>query len=179
MSELAHATFGGGCFWCIEAVFDDLEGVERTVSGYAGGDTDEPTYEAVCAGTTGHAEVVQVIYDPDLLDYEDLLSVFFAIHDPTTKNREGPDVGSQYRSIVLYHSQDQREAVEEYVADLDAEGVYDDIVTEIEPLEHFWEAEAKHQNFFERNPNHPYCTAQIPPKLEKVTEKFPELASHV
>ena len=172
MSETELATFGGGCFWCVEAVFDELSGVESVTSGYAGGHVEDPTYEAVCSGTTGHAEVVQVAYDPDVVSYRDLLEVFFAVHDPTTEDREGPDVGSQYRSAVYYHDEEQREAVEAYVAELEERGVYDGIVTEIAPLDAFYEAEEYHQDYFEKNPNQPYCAIQIPPKLEKVREKF-------
>lgn len=166
-----QATLGGGCFWCIEAPMQELRGVERVVSGYAGGHVEDPTYEAVCNGTTGHAEVVQVTYDPDEIDYRELLEVFFALHDPTTKDRQGPDVGSQYRSAIFYHDEDQRATAEALVEELEGEA-YDDIVTEVEPLETFYEAEAYHQNYYEKNPNQPYCAVQIPPKLEKVREKF-------
>ena len=172
MSETELATFGGGCFWCVEAVFDELSGVESVTSGYAGGHVEEPTYEEVCSGTTGHAEVVQVAYDPDVVSYRDLLEVFFAVHDPTTEDREGPDVGSQYRSAVYYHDEEQREAVEAYVAELEERGVYDGIVTEIAPLDAYYEAEEYHQDYYQENPNQPYCAIQIPPKLEKVREKF-------
>ncbi|MFT4921890.1 MAG: peptide-methionine (S)-S-oxide reductase [Haloarculaceae archaeon] len=166
-----QATFAGGCFWCVEAAFERVRGVESVVSGYAGGHVEDPAYEAVCAGTTGHAEVVQVTYDPTAIDYEDLLEVFFTIHDPTTENREGPDVGSQYRSAVFYHGEEQRQAAEDYVAHLEETGEYEGIVTEIERLETFWRAEDKHQDYFERHPNQPYCRAQIPPKLEKLESK--------
>ena len=172
MSETELATFGGGCFWCVEAVFDELSGVESVTSGYAGGHVEAPTYEEVCSGTTGHAEVVQVAYDPDVLSYRELLEVFFAVHDPTTEDREGPDVGSQYRSAVYYHDEEQREAVEAYVAELEERGVYDGIVTEIAPLDAYYEAEEYHQDYYQKNPNQPYCSIQIPPKLEKVREKF-------
>ena len=173
MSERELATFGGGCFWCVEAVFEEVEGVESVTSGYAGGHVADPSYEEVCRGTTGHAEVVQVDYDPDVVSYRDLLEVFFAVHDPTTEDREGPDVGSQYRSAVYYHDEAQREAVESYVEELESEGVYDDpIVTEVEPLDAFYEAEEHHQDYYEKNPNQPYCAMQIPPKLSKVREKF-------
>ncbi|AQL42613.1 peptide-methionine (S)-S-oxide reductase [Halorientalis sp. IM1011] len=173
MTDTERATLAGGCFWCIEAAFKQLDGVESAVSGYAGGHVDDPTYEAVCRGETGHAEAVQVTYDPEELAYEDLLEVFFSVHNPTTKDREGPDVGSQYRSAVYYHDEGQRETVERFVEELDAEGVYDDpIVTEIEPLERFWEAEEYHQDYFEKNPNKPYCAANVRPKVQKVREKF-------
>lgn len=168
-----RATLAGGCFWCIEAAMLELDGVESAVSGYTGGDTADPTYEAVCSGTSGHAEAVQVTYDPDVVAYEDLLEVFFSIHDPTTVDREGPDVGSQYRSAVYYHDDDQRETVERFVERLEREGVYDDpIVTEVEPLGTFWEAEQRHQNYFEKHPNQPYCAATVRPKVRKVREQF-------
>jgi peptide-methionine (S)-S-oxide reductase len=166
-----QATFGGGCFWCIEAPMQELRGVESVVSGYAGGHVEDPTYEQVCNGTTGHAEVVQVTYDPDEISYRDLLEVFFALHDPTTKDRQGPDVGSQYRSAIFYHDDDQRATAGAVVKELEGEA-YDGIVTEIEPLETFYRAEEYHQDYYEKNPNQPYCAVQIPPKLEKVREKF-------
>ncbi|MFB6075071.1 MAG: peptide-methionine (S)-S-oxide reductase MsrA [Haloarculaceae archaeon] len=170
------ATFAGGCFWCTEAVFERLRGVESVTSGYAGGHVADPTYEEVCSGETGHAECVQVEYDPEVIDYEDLLTVHFATHDPTTKNRQGPDVGSQYRSVVFYHDEAQREAVEAFVADL--EGQYDDsIVTEIEPLEAFYPAEDYHQNYYENNPGRGYCTVNIDPKVRKLRERFAELVA--
>lgn len=166
-STLARATLAGGCFWCIEAALEELPGVVDATSGYCGGTTEDPTYEEVCSGSTGHAEAVQVTYDPDRLAYVDLLEAFFAIHDPTTKNRQGPDVGSQYRSAVFYHDAEQRDAAEAYIETLEAEGV-DGIVTEIAPLETFYEAEDYHQDYYAKNPNQPYCAAQIPPKLEKI-----------
>ncbi|MCG1003517.1 MULTISPECIES: peptide-methionine (S)-S-oxide reductase MsrA [Halobacterium] len=169
------ATFGGGCFWCVEAAFEQLAGVEDVTSGYAGGDVENPSYREVCNGTTGHAEVVQVEYDSDELAYEDLLEVFFEVHDPTTLNRQGPDVGEQYRSILLYHDDDQRELAEAFVEELDAAGAYDDpIVTEIEPLEVFYRAEDEHQNYFEKNPNQAYCSVNVAPKVAKVREQFAE-----
>ncbi|MFC3476752.1 peptide-methionine (S)-S-oxide reductase MsrA [Halobacterium litoreum] len=167
------ATFGGGCFWCIEAAFEELAGVTDVTSGYAGGDTVDPTYREVCSGTTGHAEVVQVEYDDGELAFEDLLEVFFTVHDPTTEDREGPDVGSQYRSIILYHDDDQRERTEAFVDELESAGAYDDpIVTEIEPLRSFYRAEEKHQNYFEKNPSQAYCTVNVAPKVSKVREQF-------
>jgi len=169
------ATFGGGCFWCVEAAFEELDGVESVSSGYAGGHTDDPSYRAVCTGNTGHAEVVQVEYDPDTIAYDELLEVFFTIHDPTQLNRQGPDVGSQYRSIVLYHDDEQRRQAESYVEALDEEGGYDDdVVTEVTPLERFYRAEEKHQNYFAKNPNDAYCSMHAQPKVEKVREKFRE-----
>ena len=171
---MEKATFAGGCFWCIEAPFKRVEGVESVTSGYIGGETENPTYEEVCSGTTGHAEAVRVVYDPEVVTYRELLEVFFALHDPTTRDREGPDVGSQYRSAVFYHDDEQREAVEEYIKELKGD-VYDGIVTEVSPAEEFYEAEEYHQDYYESNPNQPYCRAHIPPKLEKVRERFPEL----
>jgi len=171
--QLERATFGGGCFWCVEAALKPLDGVEGVTSGYAGGHADDPSYEAVCRGSTGHAEVVQVAYDPEEISYPDLLEVFFTIHDPTTEDREGPDVGSQYRSIVLYHDDEQREIVEAFVVELEESGAYDDsIVTEIEPLEEFYEAEEHHQDYFEKNPQDAYCRMHAAPKVEKVREQF-------
>lgn len=171
---MERATFGGGCFWCVEAVFEELEGVESVTSGYAGGHTDDPSYRAVCSGETGHAEVVQLAFDPDRIAYEDLLEVFFSIHDPTTLNREGPDVGSQYRSAIYAHSDEQLETARAFAEELEAEGLYDGIVTEIEPLETFYEAEEYHQNYFEKNPTDAYCRMHAAPKVEKVREKFDE-----
>jgi peptide-methionine (S)-S-oxide reductase len=169
------ATFGGGCFWCIEAAMQELRGVKSVTSGYAGGHVENPSYREVCAETTGHAEVVQVEFDPDAISYLELLEVFFKIHDPTTKDRQGPDVGSQYRSIVLYHDADQREQVEGFVDRLERE-VYDDsIVTEVEPLEAFYEAEEKHQDYYEKNPSQGYCQVQVRPKVQKVREEFAEM----
>lgn len=170
MVDTERTTLGGGCFWCIEAPLKRLRGVASVVSGYAGGDVPEPSYEAVCSGSTGHAEVVQVEFDPDVLRYEDLLAVFFAIHDPTTEDRQGPDVGSQYRSAVYYHDETQRAAVREYIEELEESGEYDRIVTEVDRLDTFYRAEEKHQNYYERHPDQPYCRAQIPPKLAKLSE---------
>jgi peptide-methionine (S)-S-oxide reductase len=173
MTDTELATLGGGCFWCIEAPMKELVGVESVTSGYAGGHVENPTYEQVCKGTTGHAEVVQVAFDPGRITFEELLEVFFAIHDPTTEDRQGPDVGSQYRSAVFYHSEEQRETVDRLVAEMNESGVYDDdIVTEVAPLDTFYEAEEYHQDYYEKNPDKPYCAVQIPPKLEKVREKF-------
>ncbi|MXV60873.1 peptide-methionine (S)-S-oxide reductase MsrA [Natronorubrum sp. JWXQ-INN-674] len=169
---MERATFGGGCFWCVEAAFEALEGVESVTSGYAGGETDDPTYREVCSGQTGHAEVVQLEYAPETVAYEDLLEVFFTIHDPTTKDREGPDVGSQYRSAIYAHDDEQLETAEAFAAELESEGLYEGIVTEIEPLETFYKAEEKHQNYFEKNPNDAYCSMHAAPKVEKVREKF-------
>ena len=172
MSETREtATLGGGCFWCTEAALEQLAGVESVTSGYAGGHVDDPTYEAVCSGSTGHAEVVQVEFDPAVIAYEDVLEAFFEIHDPTQLNRQGPDVGSQYRSIVLTHDETQREVAEAYVDALDS-AYDDDVVTEIEPLETFYRAEEHHQDYFAKNPNDAYCTFHAKPKMETVREEF-------
>jgi peptide-methionine (S)-S-oxide reductase len=162
------ATLGGGCFWCLEAVYKDLKGVESVVSGYAGGQVGNPTYEQVCSGRTGHAEVVQITFDPQVVTYRDLLDVFFTIHDPTTRDRQGADVGPQYRSIVLYHSPEQKAAAEAAVADLDSKGLWRaPIVTEVVPLEKFYPAEEHHRDYFERNPRQRYCQIIIAPKVAK------------
>jgi peptide-methionine (S)-S-oxide reductase len=173
MADTQRATFGGGCFWCIEAAFKELDGVSEVVSGYAGGHTDDPTYREVCSETTGHAEVVQVAYDPAVISYEDLLEVFFTVHDPTQLNRQGPDVGTQYRSIVLTHDDDQHRLAAAYIETLDEE-YDDDIVTELEPLETFYAAEEYHQDYFEKNPDDAYCNFHAAPKVEKVREQFAE-----
>jgi peptide-methionine (S)-S-oxide reductase len=168
-----EATLGGGCFWCLEAVFQELAGVESVVSGYAGGSTSNPTYEQVCSGRTGHAEVVQVRFDPDVLDYKDLLRVFFAIHDPTTKDRQGADSGTQYRSAILHHSEAQRVAAETVMREVVAEGHYSDLlVTEIEPLSEFWSAESYHADYYRSNPAQPYCRVVIDPKMAKLRKRF-------
>jgi peptide-methionine (S)-S-oxide reductase len=162
------ATFGGGCFWCLEAVYKDLKGVERVVSGYAGGQALNPTYEQVCGGRTGHAEVVQITYDPNVLSYRDLLEVFFTIHDPTTKDRQGADVGPQYRSIILYHSPEQKAEAERAIAEQGEKGIWSaPIVTEVVPLERFWPGEGYHQDYYERNPRQRYCQIVIAPKVAK------------
>ena len=162
------ATLGGGCFWCLEAVFQELRGVKRVVSGYAGGAETEPTYEEVCAGVTGHAEVVQVHFDPAIIGFREILVVFFSVHDPTTLNRQGADIGTQYRSVILWGSERQREAAEEVIAKLDTEGVFGaPIVTQLAALETFYPAEDYHQEYYERNPNQPYCQVVIEPKLAK------------
>lgn len=168
------ATLGGGCFWCLEAVYQELEGVERVEPGYAGGHAPEPTYRQVCAGTTGHAEVVRVDFDPDVVSYRDVLEVFFAIHDPTTPDRQGSDVGPQYRSIVLVDSPEQRETAEGLIEELEREGAYGGapIVTEVEPLETFWPAEEHHRDYYRENPDQPYCRFVIDPKLAKFRKAF-------
>ncbi len=169
------ATLGGGCFWCLEAVFQDLEGVKAVVSGYAGGEVENPSYEQVCTGSTGHAEVVQVTYDPQRLSYEFLLNVFFSIHDPTTLNRQGADVGTQYRSVIFYHNEDQKEVAEQKIQEIVEEGIWEGpIVTQVEPLHQFFPAEDYHQNYFKKNPFAGYCRAVISPKVIKFRAKFNE-----
>ncbi len=167
------ATLAGGCFWCLEAVFEQLEGVERVVSGYAGGRPPAPSYEQVCTGETGHAEVVQVTYDPEKLSYRELLEIFFAFHDPTTLDRQGPDRGTQYRSAIFTHDAAQKTAAEEVIARLTREGVFPDpIVTEVAPLTAFYPAEGYHQGYFRNNPNQPYCRAMVAPKVAKLRQKY-------
>ena len=167
------ATLAGGCFWCLEAAFTQLKGVERVQSGYAGGRVANPSYEQVCTGTTGHAEVVQITFDPQVVSFDDLLHVFFTIHDPTTPNRQGVDVGTQYRSAIFYHTPDQKAAAERVIAELQREHVWDDpIVTELKPLEAFYPAEEYHRDYYRRNPNQGYCSAVIAPKVAKVRKLF-------
>jgi peptide-methionine (S)-S-oxide reductase len=162
------ATIGGGCFWCLEAVYKELKGVESVVSGYAGGHVDNPTYEQVCGGRTGHAEVVQITYDPKVITFRDLLDVFFTIHDPTTKDRQGADIGPQYRSIILFHSPEQKAEAERAIAAVTEKKIWRaPIVTEIVPLERFYPAEAYHQDYFEQNPRQRYCQIVIAPKVAK------------
>ncbi|GAA0554706.1 peptide-methionine (S)-S-oxide reductase MsrA [Halorubrum ejinorense] len=169
--QLETATLGGGCFWCTEAALELLAGVESVTSGYAGGHVEDPTYKQVCSGNTGHAEVVQVEFDPDAIAYDEVLEAFFEVHDPTQLNRQGPDVGSQYRSIVLYHDEEQRKTAAAYIEALDEE-YDDDVVTELERLETFYRAEEHHQDYFAKNPNDAYCSFHAQPKMEKVREKF-------
>jgi len=170
-----QAMLGGGCFWCLEAVFLDLRGVSRVVSGYAGGHVPNPTYEQVCAGRTGHAEVVQVTFDPAEIGYADLLRVFFTIHDPTTPDRQGNDVGPQYRSIILVHSEEQRRIAEDVMREIADTGIWGGpIVTEIEPLGQFYPAEVYHQNYFANNPSTGYCRAVVAPKVAKFRKAFAE-----
>ena len=172
-SSVEVATLGGGCFWCLEAAYLELRGIERVVSGYAGGELPNPTYEQVCGGRTGHAEVVQISFDPDVISYRELLEVFFTIHDPTTPNRQGNDVGPQYRSIVLYHSPEQQATAEEVIREFGAAGTWDaPIVTEVKPLEQFYPAEEYHQNYFARNPYQPYCQFVVAPKVAKVRQRY-------
>jgi peptide-methionine (S)-S-oxide reductase len=167
------ATFGGGCFWCLEAVFEQLQGVDKVVSGYAGGLMDQPDYEAVCTGQTGHAEVVQIAFDTAVISYRDLLDVFFATHDPTTLNRQGADVGTQYRSVIFYHSPQQQAEAERRIAELNAEKIWDrPIVTEVARLEKFYPAEDYHQGYFRGSPQQGYCQAVIAPKVVKFRKRF-------
>jgi len=167
------ATLAGGCFWCLEAVFEQLKGVKKVESGYSGGHVPNPSYEAVCTGTTGHAEVTQVTFDPDVISFRDLLGVFFSIHDPTTPDRQGGDVGTQYRSAIFYHDDEQRRVAEDLVRELEAEHVFDDpIVTTIEPFKAFYPAEEYHREYYRRNPNQPYCRAVIAPKVSKLRSKY-------
>lgn len=172
VSTTTTATLGGGCFWCLEAVFQEVDGVESVVSGYAGGEVPNPSYQQVCTGSTGHAEVVQLTYDPTVIEYRDLLEIFFTVHNPTTKDREGPDVGSQYRSIILHHNEEQKETAQALITDLESDGVFPDpIVTEIEPLDTFYPAEEDHQNYYRDNPSQPYCQSIISPKVNKLRQK--------
>jgi len=169
------ATLAGGCFWCLEAAFQQLKGVEKVESGYAGGHVANPSYEQVCTGTTGHAEVLQITLDPAIISFDDLLHVFFTIHDPTTLNRQGADVGTQYRSAIFYHGPEQKAVAERVIAELQAEGVWDDpIVTEVKPLEIFYPAEEYHRDYYRRNPNQGYCRAVIAPKVAKVRKLYLE-----
>lgn len=172
-SGLQKATFGGGCFWCTEAFFLDLKGVVKVESGYSGGKVNNPGYKEVCSGLTGHAEVIQVTYDPAIISYEDLLEVFWNTHDPTTPNRQGADEGTQYRSVVFYNDEAQRKIAEDYKLQLEASKVYEKtIVTEISPLINFFPAEAYHQNYFALNQNQGYCQYVIRPKVEKFKKRF-------
>ncbi len=172
-NSLETATLGGGCFWCTEAVFDAVQGVEDVVSGYSGGHTENPTYQEVCSETTGHAEVVQIRFNPNEISYKEILEIFFGTHDPTTLNRQGNDVGSSYRSAVFYHSPEQKETADEVIEELENEGVFDDeIVTEVTEFTNFYPAEEYHQNYFEKNPNQPYCAAVVSPKVGKFRQKF-------
>ncbi len=169
---LEIATFGGGCFWCVEAVFQELQGVEKVVSGYSGGKVKNPSYKEVCGGYTGHAEVTQIIFDPAVISFEELVEVFFTTHDPTTLNRQGNDAGTQYRSVIFYHDKDQKEIAERLKTDF-APTLWDNpIVTEISPFLVFYEAEDYHQNFYSDNQNYPYCRIIINPKVAKFRKKF-------
>lgn len=167
------ATLGGGCFWCLEPIFTDITGVERVEVGYSGGDVADPSYRQVCAGTTGHAEVVQVTFDPEVISYKEILEIFFSIHDPTTPHRQGPDTGSQYRSIILYHSEQQKKTAERMIQDLDAAKIWSaPIVTEVVPFRLFYGAEDYHQEYFKNNLHQSYCRAIIEPKVAKFRKKY-------
>jgi peptide-methionine (S)-S-oxide reductase len=169
----AVATLGGGCFWCLEAVFEQVRGVQRVESGYAGGRVPNPSYRQVCNGDTGHAEVVQVTFDPAILSFREVLEIFFAFHDPTTRNRQGPDVGTQYRSAVFYHSPEQKRIAEEVIAELNAAGIWSSpIVTEVTPFETFYKAEEYHQGYFRNNPTQGYCVAMVAPKVANLRKHF-------
>ena len=173
MAQRETATLAGGCFWCLEAAFQDLKGVEKVQSGYAGGHVANPSYEQVCTGTTGHAEVVQITFDPTVVSFDDLLHVFFTIHDPTTLNRQGADVGTQYRSAIFYHTAEQKGTAERVIRELEAEKVWDDpVVTELKPLDAFYPAEQYHRDYYRRNPNQGYCRAVIAPKVAKVRKLY-------
>jgi peptide-methionine (S)-S-oxide reductase len=170
------ATFGSGCFWCTEAVFQQLRGVQSVQSGYSGGHTANPTYEQVCSGRTGHAEVIQITYDPNVISFDELLNVFWQTHDPTTLNRQGHDVGTQYRSAIFYHNDDQRRTAEAYKEQLNASGSFGaPIVTEMTPFKNFYPAENYHQNYFNLNPEQAYCAAVIRPKVEKFKKQFADV----
>ncbi|MEP6947251.1 MAG: peptide-methionine (S)-S-oxide reductase MsrA [Acidobacteriota bacterium] len=172
-TELETATLGAGCFWCVEAVFDELVGVEDVVSGYSGGFTENPTYQQVCSEPTGHAEVVQIRFDPEQLSFKELLQVYFTVHDPTTLNRQGNDIGASYRSAIFYHTQKQRQVAEQVIDEINKEAIYDKpIVTEVTPFDKFYPAEDYHQEYFANNPNQPYCTAVVAPKVAKFRQKF-------
>ena len=167
------ATLGGGCYWCVEAIFEQLRGVERVESGFAGGTVPAPTYRQVCTGDTGHAEVVQITFDPAVLSFRDLLDVFFATHDPTAPNRQGVDVGSQYRSVIFYHTPQQKQTAEQRIAELNAAKVWDaPIITEVVPFEAFYRAEDYHQEYFRNNPSQAYCQAVVAPKVAKFRKQF-------
>ena len=174
-SRTEVATLGGGCFWCLEAVYQELRGVEKVESGYSGGDVPNPTYRQVCSETTGHAEVVQVTFDPDEVSYRDILEVYFTIHDPTTLNRQGADVGTQYRSVIFYHTEGQKRTAEEVISEIEAEGIWNSsIVTEVVPFDEFYVAEDYHQDYFRNNGFQPYCQVIIAPKVAKFRKQHLE-----
>ncbi len=169
------ATLAGGCFWCLEAIFDNLNGVEKVESGYSAGHLPNPTYQQVCTGETGHAEVVQITFDPSIVSFRDLLQLFFTIHDPTTLNRQGPDVGTQYRSAIFYHSPEQKAVAEQAISEINAAEIWDDpIVTEVTQFTEFYPAEEYHRDYYLRNPDQPYCRAVIEPKVAKFRKLFLE-----
>lgn len=168
---MEEATLAGGCFWCLEAVYEQLRGVQKVVSGYTGGHVPNPDYRTVCSGTTGHAEAVRITYDPSVVSFRELLEIFFTIHDPTTLNRQGPDVGTQYRSAIFYHSEEQRAVAEDVMRN--AQGMWDDpIVTQLAPLGEFYPAEEYHQGYFRRNPTQPYCAFTVAPKVAKFRKRY-------
>ena len=170
------AIFGGGCFWCTEATFGELRGVTDVIPGYAGGGVPNPNYELVCGGSTGHAEVIQVTFDPAQISYQSLLEVFFAVHDPTTLNRQGNDVGTQYRSVILYNSEEQKKQAETFIKQLTAEGTFSGrVVTDVKPLEKFYEAESYHHRYFKKNSDQAYCQVVINPKVKKLKKKYAKL----
>ncbi|WP_297983986.1 peptide-methionine (S)-S-oxide reductase MsrA [uncultured Chryseobacterium sp.] len=174
--NLEYITFGGGCFWCVESCFNMLKGVDAAVSGYSGGHKENPTYEEVCTGETGHAEVVQLAYDPTVISYEQLLEVFFFLHDPTQLNRQGNDIGTQYRSVIYYNTDAEKQKAEEAIAKINASGKYaDKVVTELTKFEKFWPAETYHQGYYLENPNTPYCSAVVGPKVAKFKKHFGDL----
>lgn len=173
--EFKKATFGGGCFWCTEAVFKQIDGVISTEVGYAGGHTENPTYEQVCAGKTGHAEVCQIVFDPEKITYDELLEIFFKTHDPTTLNRQGADIGTQYRSIIFYHDEEQKNMALNFISKLERSGKYtNQIVTQVESLKNYYRAEEYHQNYFEKNPYAAYCVYVVAPKVDKTKKLFKE-----
>ena len=175
-SKMEQATFGAGCFWCVEAIFERVNGVIKVESGYAGGHVKNPDYKEVTRGATGHAEVIQLVYDPELISFTALLEILFKTHDPTTLNRQGADVGTQYRSCILYHNEEQREKAREVIDELDRAGIWNDpIVTTLEPFTNFYSAEQYHQEYFENNPNNGYCRLVIQPKVEKFEKLFKDL----
>jgi peptide-methionine (S)-S-oxide reductase len=172
-NQIDTATFGAGCFWCVEAVYQQLEGVQKVISGFAGGKRENPTYEQVCSGATGHAEVCQIIYDPSKISFTELLEVFWTVHDPTTLNRQGADVGTQYRSVVFYHNEEQKKLAEHYKEELNKSGSFSSpVVTEIAPYTQFYSAEKYHQDYYNNNKNQPYCTMVIAPKVDKFKKVF-------
>ncbi len=174
-SQSQVATLGGGCFWCTEAVFDQLQGVEHVESGYSGGTAANPSYRQVCTGTTGHAEVIQITFDPQVVSYREILDVFFTVHDPTTLNRQGADVGTQYRSVIFYHDEEQKRIAEEVIAELEAKKAFHDpIVTEVVPFKAFYKAEDYHQEYFQLHGYEPYCRMVIAPKVKKFKEHYGE-----
>ena len=174
-SRTEVATLGGGCFWCLEAVYEDLKGVEKVESGYSGGFVENPTYRQVCSETTGHAEVVQVTFDPEVVSFREILEVFFTIHDPTTLNRQGADVGTQYRSAIFYHDDEQRRVAEEVISEIQTEGLWSNpIVTEVTPFDRYYRAEDYHQEYFRNNSYQPYCQVVIAPKVAKFRKQYLE-----